>query len=359
MENEQEIENTEGITKKKSLVKKIFSGIGIGGAVIGGGLLSLIFVVIRFLYIASAGLSMVWYAIILFQKGSIVWGLVVLIIGTPLAIGIASYLFLPLLLFSIVTLIIWGVASMFGIHTSFNNIWDLLWLGIKVLLVGGMAFFGVSEFVRSVKQKRVSGFFKENWFYFLIFLFLFWLFFINVNSNSTEVSQSDSNQATQVEPMNSSELDKFSAVLAKEEPLTDSDLENIRSALQSYTDRTGNYLTQNDVDGFTALIKQSNDYQYELGQSLLFSWDQHKIYTTSAFDKLYKEMEQANYRKPGALQFDKDRLKQAADNQSYSEDADGNRYEFGREVILQGIDKANIARKNMDKIILVFNEFVK
>ena len=83
----------------------------------------------------------------MFQKGSIVWGLVVLIIGTPLAIGIASYLFIPLLLFSIVTLIIWGVASLFGVHTSFGNIWDWLWFAVKVLIVGGMAFFGVSEFI--------------------------------------------------------------------------------------------------------------------------------------------------------------------------------------------------------------------
>ena len=222
-----------------------------------------------------------------------------------------------------------------------------------------MAFFGVSEFIRSIKQKRIFNFFKKNWFYFLIFLFLFWLFFINVNKNSTEVPQSDSNQATQIEPMNSSELDKFSTVLAKEELLTDSDLENIRSALKSYTDRTGNYLTQNDVDGFTGLIKQSNDYQYELGQSLLFSWDQQKIYTTSGFDKLYKEMQDANYRKSGVLQFNKDRLKQAAEHQSYSEDEDGNKYEFSREVILQGIDKISVARKNMDKIVSVFDEFVK
>lgn len=59
------------------------------------------------------------------------------------------------------------------------------------------------------------------------------------------------------------------------------------------------------------------------------------------------------------MQFDKDRLKQAAEHQSYSEDENGNKYEFSREVILQGIDKVNVARKNMDKIISVFNEFVK
>lgn len=359
MENETEVENMEGFKKRKISFRKIFSRIGIGGVVVGGSLFSLILVVIRFLYITFAGLSMVWCAIILFQKGSIVWGLIALIIGTPLAIGIASYLFLYLLLFSIATLIIWGIASIFGVHASFGNIWELLLSAVKVLIVGAMAFFGVSEFVRSIKQKRVLDFFKGNWFYFLIFLFLFWLFFINVNNNSTEIPRPDPSQTSQVESMNSYELDKFSVVLAKEEPLIDSDLENLRSALKSYTNRTGNYLTQDNIEVFTGLIKQSNDYQYELGQSLLFSWDQHKVYTTSDFDKLYKEMQQADYRKREALQFDKDRLKQAAEHQSYSEDGDGNKYEFSREIILQGIDKVNIMRKNTDKIISVFNEFVK
>ncbi|OIO49356.1 hypothetical protein COS21_03645 [bacterium (Candidatus Gribaldobacteria) CG02_land_8_20_14_3_00_41_15] len=59
----------EGVTKKKSLLKKIFSGIGIGGAVIGGGLFSLILVVVRFLYIASAGLSMHGMQLFCFKRG--------------------------------------------------------------------------------------------------------------------------------------------------------------------------------------------------------------------------------------------------------------------------------------------------
>ena len=70
-------------------------------------------------------------------------------------------------------------------------------------------------------------------------------------------------------------------------------------------------------------------------------------------------MQQAGYRKPGALQLDKDRLKAAAEHQNYSVDEDGNKYEFSREIILQGIDQVNVARQNMDKIVSVFNEFVK
>lgn len=366
MENEQEIEKVDSVfIEKKSFVKKVFSGIGVGGAVIGGGLLFLIFTVLRFLYIAFAGLSMVWLAIVLFQKGSIILGLVALIIGTPIALAIASYLFLPLLFISILTLIIWGVVSVFGIHTSFNNIWGWVWFAGKVLLLGLMVFLGISGFISSIKQKRIKEFLRENWFYFPLFLFLFWLFFFGFNKNSTEVSQPDLNQVNQektlnpFESMNAYELSKLSTVFVKEEPLVNSDLENMRDALKSYTVRTGNFLTKNDIDAFVEIINESQNYEYELGQSLLFSWDQHKIFTTNAFDGLYTKMQQDSLRKPELLQLEKNRLKQASENKDYSEDAEGNKYEFSREIILQGIDKANIAKGNLNKIVTVFNEFVR
>ena len=161
----------------KSLTKKIFSGIGVGGAVVGGGLLYLIFIVLRFLYIALSGLSMVWLAIILFQEGSIVWGLVALIIGTPIAIGIASFLFLPLLLFTVVALVIWGIISIFGLNTTFNDVWAWLWFIGKVFILGFMAYVGISEFVKAAKQKHLGNFLKETWFYIILFFFLLWIFF--------------------------------------------------------------------------------------------------------------------------------------------------------------------------------------
>lgn len=164
-------------TTNKSFVKKVFGGIGIGGAVVGGGILFLVLTVLRFLYIAAAGLSMVILAISLFQNGSIAWGLIALIVGTPIAIGIASFLFMPILFFSILTLIIWGVVAIFGVHTSFGNIWGWLWFILKVLCVGFIAYTGIVEFIKSVKQNQLSKFFKENWFYFLLFFFLIWVFF--------------------------------------------------------------------------------------------------------------------------------------------------------------------------------------
>jgi len=163
--------------KKESFIKKIFKGAGVGGLVVGGGFLYISFTILQFLFVAFAGLSMIGLAISLFSEGSIIWGLVALFIGTPLAIGLASYFFIFFLALSILALIIWGIIYLFGFNVSFGNVWDGIWLVIKVLILGGMAFFGISSFVQAVKKNELVSFFKENWFYILIFFFLFWLFF--------------------------------------------------------------------------------------------------------------------------------------------------------------------------------------
>ena len=181
IENENEIIPSKDpeavIIKKESFLKKIFKGVGTGGLVVGGGFLYISFTILQFLFVAFAGLSMIGLAISLFSEGSIIWGLVALFIGTPIAIGLASYFFIFFLFLAILALIIWGIIYIFGFDVSFGSVWDGIWLVIKVLILGGMAFFGVSSFIEAVKNKNVLSFFKENWFYILIFLFLFWLFF--------------------------------------------------------------------------------------------------------------------------------------------------------------------------------------
>ncbi|MFH1536908.1 MAG: zinc ribbon domain-containing protein [Patescibacteria group bacterium] len=163
--------------KKDGFLKKIFRGVGTGGLVVGGGFLYISFTILQFLFVAFAGLSMIGLAISLFSEGSIILGLVALFIGTPIAIGLASYFFIFFLVLSILALIIWGIISIFGFDVSFNNVWDGIWLVIKVLILGGMVFFGISSFIEAVKNKNIPSFFKENWGYILVFLFLFWLFF--------------------------------------------------------------------------------------------------------------------------------------------------------------------------------------
>ncbi|MBI2328188.1 MAG: hypothetical protein HYU85_00815 [Chloroflexi bacterium] len=138
-----------------NVIKKIFKGVGTGGLYMGGGALLILFNIVQFVVPAIAGLSMIWWAITLFFEGSIIWGLLVLLIGTPIAIGIASYAAIFLFFIGIIAVIIWGIVSLFGFNVSFGSVWNIIWLVIKILILGGMAFIGVSSFVQAVKENEL------------------------------------------------------------------------------------------------------------------------------------------------------------------------------------------------------------
>ena len=154
-------------------IKKLSPVLG-HGLFMGGGCL---FQLVQFVVTAVAGLSMIWWAITLFLEGSILWGLLVLLIGTPIAIGIAAYAAIFLFFMVIITLITWGIISLFGIDVSFSSVWGMVWFGIKILVLGSIAFLVGSSFVVAVKENELKSFFKGNWFWIILFLFLLWLFF--------------------------------------------------------------------------------------------------------------------------------------------------------------------------------------
>ncbi len=162
---------------KKSIFKRFFKGMGIGTLVAGGGILYILFSILQFAFTAIVGLGMIGWTINLFSKGSIIFGLLVLLIGTPLAIGFSYYLFLFLLILIIFSAIIWGIARIFGLTISFASAGDFVWTIIRVLILGGMAFVGIAGFVEAIREKRALYFFKEYWLGILFFCFLFWLFF--------------------------------------------------------------------------------------------------------------------------------------------------------------------------------------
>lgn len=164
-------------TPKENTIMKLLKSMRTGGFYVGTGTFLILFNIVQFAVPAVVGLSMIWWAITLFFEGSIIWGLLVLLIGTPIAIGIAFYVAIFLFFIGIITVITWGILSLFGVNISFESVWSIVWLGIRILLLGGMAFIGVSSFVQAVKENELASFFKGNWFYILLFFFLFWLFF--------------------------------------------------------------------------------------------------------------------------------------------------------------------------------------
>lgn len=171
-------EGTIGPDKPQSVLNRIIGGLGLGGLYIGSGVLLILYNIVEFLVPAVVGLSMIGWSINEFVGGSVLVGLLVLLIGTPIAIWIARWGAMYIFFLAVITVVIWGIASLFGATISFFSVWDIVSLVFKILLIGYMAFWGIVMFVDAVKTRQIGVFFKENWFFILVFCLLFWLFFL-------------------------------------------------------------------------------------------------------------------------------------------------------------------------------------
>jgi len=181
------------------------------------------------------------------------------------------------------------------------------------------------------------------------------------NGIEVVVNQDKNSTLTEEPKFTASELERYSRVLkkAEEEILDNQDIELLRSVFQEYTSRTNRKLTEEEYNNFIGVIKLVNDYIYELGSSLLYSWDQKKVITSNKFDDLYKTMQMLQIRKPEKLKEDIETLKAASLNQNFTVDGYGQKYEFGREIILEHMKQNELSNSNMDKIQLMMKEFVK
>jgi len=181
------------------------------------------------------------------------------------------------------------------------------------------------------------------------------------NGIEVTVNHEISPSITEEPKFTSSELERYSRVLrkAEEEILDNQDIELLRGVFLEYTTRTNQKLTEEEYNNFIGVIKLVNDYIYELGSSLLYSWDQKKVITSKKFDDLYKTMQMLQIRKSEKLKEDIETLKAASLNQNYTVDGFGQKYEFGRDVILDHMKQNELSNSNMEKIQLMMKEFIK
>ncbi len=89
----------------------------------------------------------------------------------------------------------------------------------------------------------------------------------------------------------------------------------------------------------------------KLGISLLTSWDSKKKFTTTAFHKLLIHVKKNNFRKPEEIEMDFKLLDAAAANQNYVKNDVGEKFEFGREIILQKMHEDEMSRNNWELLI--------
>lgn len=181
------------------------------------------------------------------------------------------------------------------------------------------------------------------------------------NGIEIKINQESAPLLTEESKFTTSELERYSRVLqkAEEKVLDTQDIDLLRGVFLEYTTRTNRNLTEKEYESFIGVIKLANDYIYELGASLLYSWDQKKVITSNKFDDLYKTMQMLQIRKPEKLKEDIESLKAASLNQNYIVDGFGQKYEFGREIILEHMKQNEMSNGNMEKVQSMMKEFIK
>lgn len=163
--------------------------------------------------------------------------------------------------------------------------------------------------------------------------------------------------STDYPKLTANETDVFSKIISKAqtEELSDGDIAALKSMVRQHNERTGTKMKKADVEAFTKEMEITNEYYYELGQSLLTSWDSKSRFTTGNFDKMLNLMKESGIRKPEKIKMDLVCLDAAANNQNYVQNEQGSKFEFGREVILQKLRENEISRNNFGKINKVLN----
>lgn len=158
--------------------------------------------------------------------------------------------------------------------------------------------------------------------------------------------------------LTTTEIDATSRIFSKAqtEVLTESDIDALKRVLKEYNDRTGTKIKKTEFEVLTKTFEITNEYHYELAQSLLTSWDTKSKFTTSNFDKVLSLVRKYEMRKPEKIKMDLVCLDAAARNQNYVQDEEGSKFEFGREMILQKLREDEISRNNFERIIKVFND---
>ncbi len=178
--------------------------------------------------------------------------------------------------------------------------------------------------------------------------------------NKIEVQLKQNNSSEEAPQMNVSELNRYSKVLKKanEENLNETDIVELRGVFKDYSERTGRKFSSEEYNYFIGTIKILDDYLYELGTSLLLTWDQKKITKTSKYDELYKTIKIQDLRKDEKLKMDIQTLKAASANQNFVEDFEGRKFSFGRNIILAQMKNNELTISNIKKISDLMKELM-
>jgi hypothetical protein len=176
------------------------------------------------------------------------------------------------------------------------------------------------------------------------------------SSSNTAIS------ASGVEPaagLNDSEMSQLFAELriAMETNLTPDGSNRIREILKGYVTRKGNYLSKSWFKEKFEGLRNLVEYKYELGRSVVLSWDSSQYSVTPEFTALRRTVSDLV---PGPqLSEDTQMLEAAARHDTVITDSEGHKYYFDRDHLVSGMNHRDKQRLGLGQVLEIVNEFVR
>tara|TARA_A100001015_G_C14657273_1_gene581588 strand:- start:121 stop:600 length:480 start_codon:yes stop_codon:yes gene_type:complete len=149
-------------------MESLFKKIGLGSLATGGGVLFIIYAILDTVIKALAVLLPLYLSIISFMEGSVIAGILYLIIGIPLSSFVANFFSPLIIILGFICTLYWLIGGVIlgndiSIIGTFIAIWDFIfWKGllsiiiIGVVVVVSVQFFGwLSERKETRQSKEV------------------------------------------------------------------------------------------------------------------------------------------------------------------------------------------------------------
>lgn len=157
--------------------------------------------------------------------------------------------------------------------------------------------------------------------------------------------------------LNADEQSALAAVMENmgRDPLTSAQLDELRSVLRRYVQRTGYKYASSDCQLFGKVWRIGGEYRYEVLRSMLVSWDRQAEVLTTDYRTLSDTMEREGLRSPELLRKDRKSIRAAA-HHVHLEDAS---VEMRRDEIVEQLRDVELKKEDWRRLEAVCQEFAR
>jgi hypothetical protein len=174
-----------------------------------------------------------------------------------------------------------------------------------------------------------------------------------ITGPKSEIQQKETPKKSSDYPdLTAMEISELSQIIAKlsEGPITDEDIGRFKQVNKDYFKRTGKTINEAQVKLLLHVNKTTSDYNHELGQCLLISYDTKEPFISTKLQSLRADMEKEGFVRKSKLDSDFRRVRSVAKREVFIDEFGDEQQPLTRDQIVNGIKSIDVLMENMDKL---------